>query len=115
MSSYLVSPAQHPEIASLVRKISLFRAWYCYDDSNKNKLYFAPSKYIGYCRMNAKLYREYYDDGLDGRETEPVLESWFQLIPKGDPRYQNLFLKLRKFCSKYQKTPNALFRINILI
>jgi hypothetical protein len=102
-------------IENLVNTLSTYRAWYCFYDNNTNSYQFAPSKYIGYKGMNARIYHTLHRSGMDGRQTESVLANWYEQISKNHPLYDELSEKLRFFCSKFGKKPNSLFRINIVI
>ena len=110
--SYLHGPVD-VSIETLVKNIPHYRAWYCYFDSDTDQYIFAPSKYIGYSDIDAAAYCEYNRNGLDGRQTESVLSTWYETIPENHEDFELLSEKLREFCSKFDKSPNSLFRINV--
>lgn len=101
-------------VATLVENIPYYRAWYCNFDENTGQNIFAPSKYIGYQEMNAECYALYNRTGLDGRKTEGVLATWFETIDASHPQYAELYKEFCAFCKKFEKTPNSLFRLNII-
>ena len=96
----------------LIDNIPNVRAWYVY--IKNGKYYFGPSKYIGYQNIDAKSYCKQRKE-LDGRMTEKALSNWYEEISIKHPDFEELSSELSKFCSKYGKKPNSLFRINIPI
>lgn len=106
--------SENKALHTLIENIPRNRAWYFFYDESSKKYKFAPSKYIGYESINAEMYYK-SRHLLDGRNTESVLSNWYEQISKGHPNYEELSTELKKFCSKYGKKPNSLFRINILI
>ncbi|WP_419533742.1 hypothetical protein [Endozoicomonas sp.] len=114
-NSFLNGADISENVETLVRNIPHYRAWYCFIDQDSGDYLFAPSKYIGYADINAASYHEFNQNGLDGRQTESVLSTWYKTIDESDSHemYQDLCEKLREFCSIFGKKPNSLFRINI--
>lgn len=100
-------------IGTLVSNIPHYRAWYSFYDEARGSYLFAPSKYIGYTKINAKAYMEQHQRGLDGRQTESALAAWYETISDSHEEYELLSEQLREFCAKFDKKPNSLYRINI--
>jgi len=88
-------------------KLNYFRHWYYFEELDC----FAPSKFIGYKQMNMKAYQVGFNTGLDGRDTERILQNIFKLA---DGEYKaQLISKLEGFLNEYGKQPNALTQIHI--
>lgn len=100
-------------IATIMKNMSHYRAWYAYKDETSNTYLFAPSKYIGYQGMTARKYVETYVY-MDGRKTEKVLSEWFELLDESEEDFEFLNRKLLYFFHVTGKTINAQFRINII-
>lgn len=88
-------------------KLSAFRHWYYFKELDG----FAPSKFIGYKKMDMKAYQAGFNTGLDGRDTERILQTFFTTAE--GTYYHELNGKLERFLAKYQKDPNALTQIHI--
>jgi hypothetical protein len=101
--------ASAEELAELM---AYSRAWYALRSEDGWLL--APSKFIGYERMDAETYRRERSTGLDGRATEKVLEHWSELIEQGHPQYDELHAALAALFAHHGKTPNTLARISIV-
>lgn len=101
------------DIDTLISNMPHYRAWYCLYDEQNDSYLFAPSKYIGYLGINASIYAKFNRTGLDGRQTEGVLATWYETISSNHADYKKLSQKLMEFCSLFGKKPNSLFRINI--
>lgn len=93
---------------SIVNKLNYFRHWYYFEELDG----FAPSKFIGYKQMDMKAYQTAYNTGLDGRDTEIVLQNFFK-IAEGYTKNE-LEGKLEQFLEQYQKKPNALVQIHVI-
>jgi hypothetical protein len=102
-------------IKTLVDNIPHYRAWYCFYDKPSGRNLFAPSKYIGYYGIDARAYTKYNRKGLDGRQTESILSTWYETISSSHRKHNILSEELREFCMKFSKKPNSLFRINIIL
>jgi len=98
----------------LVNNIPRFRSWFYIFNEREKKYSFAPSKYIGYANINAKIYNEKKHSELDGRQTETALASWYEVLSPTDPLHEILSDELGKFCNAYGKKPNNTSRINII-
>jgi len=112
VNSFLLDEADSA-IGTLVNNIPHYRAWYSFYDEASRDYLFAPSKYVGYTKINAQTYEEKHQTGLDGRQTESALSAWYETISDSHEEYELLSKQLREFCSKFDKKPNSLYRINI--
>ena len=65
----------------LDQKLGYFRAWYYHPEIDN----VGPSKVIGYQNMTGQDYVNRND--LDGKETEPVLQRWFEVLEEGTPEH----------------------------
>jgi len=88
-------------------KLNYFRHWYYFEELDG----FAPSKFIGYKQMNMKVYQEGFNTGLDGRDTERILQNYFIVVDEAGK--EELTTKLEVFLSQYKKQPNAMCQIHI--
>lgn len=111
VNSFLDSNTK-PGVETLVSNIPHYRAWYFFYEKESGSYLFAPSKYIGYSHIDAQIYTELNRTGLDGRQTESILSTWYETISVSHKDYEQLSDQLRLFCSKFDKKPNSLFRIN---
>ena len=87
------------------------RAWYVLE--NEGRLYFGPSKYIGYNKMTAEYYVNHTKE-MDGRTTEKRLAQWGQLVQKGDVEYQRFSAALSEFLGIHGASPNKEARISFI-
>ena len=103
----------------LIRRMTAARGWYAIEADNGTWL-FAPSKFIGYVGLTAETYVEMSARGyqpaadrLDGRNTEPVLQQWFEPSARRADELENA---LRRFLvdGHERSGPNALARICVL-
>ena len=103
----------------LIRRMTAVRGWYAIEADDGTWL-FAPSKFIGYVGLTAETYvkmnaRGYEPaaDRLDGRNTEPVLQQWFETPAHRADELENA---LRRFLvdGHGRSGPNALARICVL-
>ena len=104
---YQTEIRESPELAKRMR---LVRAWYATRSDDGTRL-FAPSKFIGYTKNTADAYLSEARSGMDGRDTEPVLQEWF--VPADHAA--ELDEALRRFLqSRGHFAPNKKARICIL-
>lgn len=75
---------------------------------------FAPSKFIGYTNNNHTLYYYYTRQGMDGTETEKVLNTWFKKLEKDCDLDVVLRNKLIDFVDGYDKKLNKRACIHVL-
>lgn len=97
--------------AGLVARMSRHPAWYALRGDNGRWL-FGPSKFIGYVGITAKRYLGPYERN-DGRETERVLNEWFQTVDLDSVLGRELEVQFREFFSSYGKIPHKLRRISV--
>lgn len=104
-----------PRSDGLRKRVSMHRGWYAFKDESGRWL-FAPSKFVGYADNTAKRYLDSYDsaDGMDGRETEPALKQWFEVVEKSHPLFARLHGEFSKFASGLDKSPSRIWRVSIL-
>jgi uncharacterized protein (DUF433 family) len=99
----------------LRERASYARAWYA-SQRPDGKWVFAPSKFVGYDYATAENYLK--DAGRaaqrDGRQTERVLEQWFEVVPAHTRRGRELMEALQAFLAKFGQMPNSRARINVL-
>lgn len=88
-------------------------AWYAFQDEAGN-WHFGPSKFVGYADMTPSIYLENSNSGLDGKETEPVLKSWFDEVPEGTDLHAELSEAFVGFAAKLGTTPNKRWRVSVL-
>jgi uncharacterized protein (DUF433 family) len=107
--------AQQLQRSSALRERAGYaRAWYALrgDDGGWT---FAPSKFVGYRYASAEEYLK--DSGgegpRDGRQTERVLEQWFEVVEPNTRLGRELSEALRIFLSHFGQAPNARARINV--
>lgn len=98
------------ENQEIQRRLSLFRHWYYFQDTDK----LTPSKFLGYKGNNVNMYSSNYNKSMDGRETVPHLKRWFIEIESTSTKYKDLYNKLRNQLEPFEKTPNKLTKIYIL-
>ena len=109
------------ESAELVRRMTRVRGWYAVE-ANDGTWLFGPSKFIGYVGLTAETYvqmspRTYEprEDRLDGRETEPVLQRWFEPpMHHADELDRALRSFLRTTRREETVEPNKRARISVL-
>ncbi|MCL1932061.1 MAG: hypothetical protein FWF55_09615 [Treponema sp.] len=92
-----------------------FRHWY----SLTKEGIFAPSKFIGYKDTTLKDYgTKTYEGygaknaakngkkcfGMDGRETEEILEQWFVQLDKETDNFKKLYIELEQFANKINRS-----------
>ena len=104
---------------TLVERMTNVRTWYAVE-SGEGAWLFAPSKFIGYVGLTAETYVEMSARGyrpaagrLDGKETERVLQQWFEPAAHRSDELDNA---LRRFLvdGHGRSGPNALARICVL-
>jgi hypothetical protein len=88
---YVASLARDTRLAD---RLSYHRTWYAIREPGIGWL-FGPSKFIGYPDVRPSEYLAAYNR-KDGRETEPVLQAWFEPV---DPT-----TALGKSCAPHSKT-----------
>lgn len=94
------------QVADLETLLAYFRAWYYVPEGDA----VGPSKFIGYDGMTAA---EYMDrDDLDGRETEPILQRWFEVLEEGTPEYQYVEHKVMQLNSRFGKRVSSAARFS---
>lgn len=88
-------------------QLSQFRHWYYIHEIDM----FGPSKYIGYKNMTTSKYNR--GSGLDGRDTERILQKWFSVLPKGSKNEIELRQRLNLLLGAYNKEmkSNALIHL----
>ena len=86
--------------------IPYFRAWYYIPELD----IVAPSKYIGYEGITPAVYMT--KDGLDGKETEPVLAKWFTRLDADSPEGKYIAKKADYLARPYGKYLNRVARFN---
>lgn len=83
--------------------LSYFRAWYYWPALDM----VAPSKYIGYKGINPETYP---NTPLDGKETEPVLRKWFDMLNVTSPEGKHVSKKVFELTARYGKSMNRVAR-----
>ncbi|MBI4282357.1 MAG: hypothetical protein HY672_02585 [Chloroflexi bacterium] len=86
--------------------LAYFRAWYYLPEEDA----VGPSKFIGYEGMTGIAYME--RDDLDGRETEPVLHRWFEMLEKGTPEHQYVEQKVLDLAARFGKRVSSAARFS---
>jgi len=81
----------------ILSQLSLFKHWYYIKEIDM----FGPNKYIGYKEINTSKYNRGY--GLDGRDTERVLQQWFRQLAKGSGEEMELKRQLEILLGSYGK------------
>jgi hypothetical protein len=94
------------ENRELQSQLSYFRAWYYIPELNM----VGPSKFIGYKGMTSDIYLGNRE--TDGRDTEPVLSRWFNILSTDTPEYSYVENMVEKLLSRYGKTLNRKARFN---
>ncbi len=84
--------------------LSYFRAWYYLPELDM----VAPSKYIGYKGINAETFVT--GQGLDGRETEPVMGKWFDRLNVETAEGRYVSGKVAELTARYGKSMNRVAR-----
>lgn len=77
--------------------LAYFRAWYFLPEEDA----VGPSKFIGYEGMTGAEYMA--RDDLDGKETEPVLQRWFEVLAEGTPEYRYVEQKTWDLAASFGK------------
>ena len=95
------------------QRLSRVTSWYCYKQGKE--FIFGPSKFIGYEGISFETYYEYYDDGMSGTETEPVLRTYSEIITPHHPLFNEVSDQLSRFLAIYGKRPKKTARINLLL
>jgi uncharacterized protein (DUF433 family) len=99
--------------SALRERAGYARAWYAL--RGDEGWIFAPSKFVGYHYASAEDYLK--DSGgegpRDGRQTERVLEQWFEVVEPHTRLGRELAEALRVFLSRFGQAPNARARINV--
>ncbi|MFM9974154.1 MAG: DUF433 domain-containing protein [Beijerinckiaceae bacterium] len=92
----------------LQRILAQSPAWYAAPSGKKGLWVMAPSKFVGYYGIKAESYLS--NNGAtgdhDGRETERLLEPWFQPVAIGSALHRQLHAQLSDLLQRYGKTPN---------
>jgi uncharacterized protein (DUF433 family) len=98
----------------LQQLLSRSPAWYAVRVDGAFSL--APSKFVGYRDNNGPNYLASNgpDGAHDGRETERILERWFEDVPSGSALDRQLSAALTALLHPYGKSPNARARFRIL-
>ena len=86
--------------------LAYFRAWYYVPEEDA----VGPSKFIGYEDMSGAIYME--RDDLDGRETEPVLQRWFEVLEEGTPEYRYVEQKVLELAAQFGKRVSSAARFS---
>ena len=98
--------------AELRSRAGYVRSWYAMREEG-GRWRFAPSKFVGYRNNSARKYLEQGEKtGIDGRDTERVLERWFRPVDSASRMGQELGAALVEFLSQYSQ-PNVRARINV--
>lgn len=84
--------------------LSYFRAWYYIPEFDM----VAPSKYIGYKHITPE--RFITGQGLDGRETEPIMSKWFDRLPAETAEGRYVSGKVNELTAHYGKGMNRVAR-----
>lgn len=88
------------------------RAWYAIKDEDTGNWLFGPSKFIGYENNTSKNYLATSNVSADGRETEPRLQQWFDLVDEGSTLGRELHAALAAYLGD-EVGPNRLARISV--
>ena len=81
----------------LERILAYFRSWFFVPEADG----VGPSKFIGYVGMSVEDYVSRSD--LDGKETEPVLARFFEVLEEGSEEYIYVKQKVSDLCSRAGK------------
>src|SRR6056297_2070284 len=81
----------------LIDRLPYHRAWYAIRDNGT--WHFGNSKIIGYTDLTPKAYLA---GGHDGRQTERMLQRWFEEVTPGEPLYEELWEALSEFLGEYE-------------
>lgn len=98
------------EDPSLRARMSYVRAWYV-DRTVNGEWLFAPSKWVGYEEPSSRV-ANIGTGHRDGRETERVLERWYQVVKPTDRLHDELFAAFRTFLGGLNQVPNKRARLN---
>ncbi|WP_170381960.1 hypothetical protein [Ruegeria atlantica] len=101
--------AQSPE---LVERLGLVHAWYV-DTRDKDHPRFGFSKFVGYKKLDSKIYLDNYKD-LDGRNTEWILKDFFDELQPGTTDYQHYHEELTDWLGGMGRSPRKKVRIMVL-
>ena len=97
----------------LQRRFSRHSAWYAIPDGAGGWI-FGPSKFVGYADNDAEFYLKNSKERLDGKETEPVLSTWFKEVDLTSDLGQELQGSFDTFAKAYDKVPNKRWRVSLL-
>ncbi|PYF06732.1 hypothetical protein C8J30_12414 [Rhodobacter viridis] len=100
------------EAQKLLHRLSQFRAWYAIKRPDGEWI-FAPSKFIGYVDLAANTYSQ-FEAQMNGRDTEALLQNWFEEEPDNTPTGRELHAKLAQFLGKFGKKKNSKTRISLI-
>ena len=84
--------------------LAYFRAWYFLPEEDA----VGPSKFIGYEGMNGIEYMLRSD--LDGKESEPAMQRWFETLAEGTPEYKYVEQKTWELAARFGKRVNRVAR-----
>lgn len=87
-------------------------AWYAFQDQ-AGKWHFGPSKFVGYADMTRDTYLDHAADSLDGKETEPVLKTWFDLVEEGTDLHAELLQAFAAFAARFGTEANKRWRVSV--
>lgn len=87
-------------------------AWYAFKDE-VGTWHFGPSKFVGYIDMTPDAYLDHAADSLDGKETEPALKAWFDLVDPETDLHAELLAAFTRFAGKHGTGPNKRWRVSI--
>ncbi|CAN5372841.1 hypothetical protein BH10PSE7_BH10PSE7_22060 [soil metagenome] len=87
-------------------------AWYAFRD-DAARWHFGPSKFVGYADMTCEAYLDYAAERLDGRETEPVLGEWFELVEDGTDLHAQLLAAFNAFAGTHGAKANKRWRVSV--
>lgn len=99
--------------AGLRARLGRVHAWYASRD-DEGQWAFGSSKFLGYRDNTAGSYLEATRDGADGRETEPVLRQWFEVVDRDTPLGRELLRDLEAFLGGWHLKPRRGARISVL-
>ena len=88
-------------------------AWYAFQDE-AGAWHFGPSKFVGYANMTREQYVDNASNTLDGRETEPVLKTWFEQVQEGTDLYAELVVAFGTFAANHGTAANKRWRVSVL-
>lgn len=107
---YQAELRKEPQLAEHMKQVHV---WYAFM-SDEGTWIFAPSKFVGYAKNTA---RDHLVRGRlrDGRRTEAVLKSWFEVVPPDTRRAAEVGGALREFLRSFgHSEPRRNARICIL-